>query len=390
MMNLPKDRLHGYIEQLTVEARSRLLVELERLHLVGEDLPGCSTLLEELRAEFRKGGQTHDRVSNPSRYFFQPLEPVLVNAASERTHEGQISRTSLAAIWEWISQCLLPAMAGEYDKQMRSAILAGRRLEAEKGAAAFQTKVAKCLEGILTDAGYAERVRAELALYTASKAILRDVEKMLKVFKAHDALALFVAALPKEIKAFKGRSLSEVRDLLDGLRKDHPEAVPFGLFVVATRLKDPLQLIRLATRFASSANVLDVAATPYAFAVPVVLGVLDESRAKLLEALRQNHALLAKEILARIYDIEHTLRAHIDRLAESEWGSQLDGLMARVAADLEPELRKLPPDLHHVLGSRALHHGDDWPTRLRRLMWRVRSLSLSVVTSWRAHASFKG
>jgi hypothetical protein len=73
---IPSDRIREYLRQLTPRARARLLAEMERLHLCGEDIPDTGLVLAALRAEFRKEGQTHDRVGNPSRYF---LEPVLVD-----------------------------------------------------------------------------------------------------------------------------------------------------------------------------------------------------------------------------------------------------------------------------------------------------------------------
>src|SRR5215210_774074 len=118
------DKVRDYVQCLTPHARSRLLTELERLHLAGGDFAGSEALLASLRAEFRNGGNAHDRVGGPSRYLFHPLEPVLVNSAPERANPGQISRGSLAVIWEWINHSLLPAMTREYDARMRQVIIA--------------------------------------------------------------------------------------------------------------------------------------------------------------------------------------------------------------------------------------------------------------------------
>ena len=78
------EHLIEYLRQLAPQVRRRLLAELERLHLLGEDIPHSEPLIAALRAEFRNTGQNHYRVGNPSRYFFQPLEPVLVDRAPER------------------------------------------------------------------------------------------------------------------------------------------------------------------------------------------------------------------------------------------------------------------------------------------------------------------
>ena len=50
------EHLAKYLQQLTPQVRARLLAELERLHLLGEDLPHSESLIEALRAEFRNTG----------------------------------------------------------------------------------------------------------------------------------------------------------------------------------------------------------------------------------------------------------------------------------------------------------------------------------------------
>ena len=105
------DRIRQYLRQMTPQSRRNLLVEIERMQMYGEVMPGSAAVLAELRAEFRNSGQSHVRVGNPSRYFFQPIEVLFVDRAPEHANAGQISRGSLSAIWEWINNSLLPRMA---------------------------------------------------------------------------------------------------------------------------------------------------------------------------------------------------------------------------------------------------------------------------------------
>jgi hypothetical protein len=82
------ENVREYVRRLTPQVRSRLLAELERLHLLGQSIPRTDALIAALRAEFRDTGQSHSRIGNPSRYFFEPLEAVLVNSAPERVNSG--------------------------------------------------------------------------------------------------------------------------------------------------------------------------------------------------------------------------------------------------------------------------------------------------------------
>jgi hypothetical protein len=354
----PIERIREYLGQLTPRTRGRLLTEAERLQLCGDDMTGFEVILAELRAEFRKD-QSHDRVDHASRYFFLPLEPIVAENTPDRANFGRISRGSLAPIWEWINQDLLPTMARDYTNTMKQALGANNTREAQQVAAAFQNKIAKYLESTLGAADAAERARAALSIYTSSRAAFGDLAKMLCVLRARDALAEFNKSLPAKFNKFEDEQLAEWRIKLDAFSTKNADAVPFALMMVAKRLKTPWQLIRFATKAARSKAAADIAATPYAIAVPMVLEQVDDRRLALRHTLRANRIPIAKDILTDIYNIERALRANIDGLDQSEWGRQLAELMEAVAAMLEVELRTLPGNLQHVLGSRAMRGGGD-------------------------------
>lgn len=90
------ERLTQFLQQPAPQVRGRLLAELERLHQLGEDIPHSEPLIAALRAEFRNTGQDRCRAGNPLRYFFEPLERVLVDGAPERANSGRVTRADLA------------------------------------------------------------------------------------------------------------------------------------------------------------------------------------------------------------------------------------------------------------------------------------------------------
>ena len=174
---------------MTPLARSNLLTELERLEICGAEIPGVGGDPGEVARGISQG-RTDLRIAsrNPSRYFFAPLEPLLVDGAPEHANSGRIQRGSLSAIWEWISRDLLPTMARDYIKAMNELIATDNQREARQVAAAFQTKVVKYLESTLGSPDGADQTRAKLATYTASRAAYGDLIKMLCVLRARDAL----------------------------------------------------------------------------------------------------------------------------------------------------------------------------------------------------------
>jgi hypothetical protein len=366
------ERIQEFLQRLTPLTRGNLLTELERLEVCGSDMPGSAELLDKLRAEFRKDGSVQNRLSSSSRCFFAPLEPVLIEGAPEHANSGRILRGSLAPIWEWISRDLLPTMARDYVNGINKLIAADNQREAQQVAATFQIKVLKSIENTLASSGAADQIRTKLATYTASRAVYDDLTKMLGVLRARDALAKFSEALPPTIGTLDDARVSKITKLLHAFRNTHAEEFPFALTLVAARLKTSWELIRLATKAAPSKNAADIAATPYAIVVSMVLDRLEDKRSALRVALKNNRVFVAKEILTDIYDTEYALRVRIDLLDQSDWGERLNGLMNAIAALVEAEVARFPDNVGHVLGSRSLRSHQSLAGRLTYLAWKGR------------------
>jgi hypothetical protein len=241
-----------------------------------------------------------------------------------------------------------------------------------EGRSRLSDKVATYLDNVLGSPDGAARARSGLATYTASHAAYGDLTKMLSVLRARDALAKFNEALPSSIQKFDDAKVLTITRLLHAFKKAHAEQIPFALALVARRLKTHWHLIRLATKAAPSKNAADVAATPYAIVVSMVLDRLEDSLPALRIALKNNRVLVAKEILIDIYDTEYALRVRIDRLDQSDWGSRLDRLMNSVATLVEAEVARFPDNVGHVLGSRRLRSHQSLAGRLIYLAWKGR------------------
>jgi hypothetical protein len=364
------DPLKQYLQQLTPQARSRLLAELERLHILGEDVPHSQEMIAALRAELRNTGESHYRIGNPSRYFFEPLEPVLVDVPPERVNSGQIARGSLGPIWGLMSEKLLPRMADEYVANIRKFIVLNNQSEARRIAAAFQNKVVAYLDGVLKTADGPASVRAGLDIYTSSRASFDDLTKMLRIIHARQELADFARALPPKIAMLERDHLARILDLLNKLRAKRSDIVPFALAIIARRLEKPWQLILLATRPAGSRAVPAIAASPYAVAVSMALDQINEKRLVLVDALKRNRILPAKEILAEIHAVDKAMREHID-FEGSDWGARLLKTMADVEIAVEAEINSIPSDHHnmvHVLETVKLRGDNSVGARLGRMV----------------------
>jgi len=371
-------QLWDFLARLSPLTRKSLLSELERLELCGVDVPRSADIQAKLRAEFGMTGADKDRDTNsPPRLFFAPLNPLLSEGAPEHANSGKIPRGSLGPIWEWISRDLLPTMTRDFVNQVKDLIAGDKHKEARQAVSAFQTKVVKYLESTLRDADSAGHTRFKLATYTASRSAYDDLVKIMQALRARDALANFNAALPERIAKFDDTQVHKTTALLHGFAKQDADAVPFAIALVAQRLRTPWQLIFLATKAAASRTAADVAKTPYAIAVSMVLDRIDDDRALLRIALRNNRVVTARDLLTEIYDIEHALRLRIDQFDQSAWGERLTSLMDAIASLVEAEVARFPEEVGHVLASRSLRSRDSLAGRLAQLASKGRDAMTS-------------
>jgi hypothetical protein len=362
-----------FLARLSPLTRKSLLSELERLELCGVEVPRSADIQAKLRAEFGMGGADKDRDTNsPPRLFFAPLNPLLSEGAPEHANSGKIARGSLDPIWEWISRDLLPTMTRDFVHQVKDLVAAGKQKDARQAVTAFQTKVVKYLESTLRDPDSAGHTRFKLATYTASRSAYDDLVKIMQALRARDALARFNTALPETIVKFDDAQVRKMTALLHGLAKDNADAVPFAIALIARRLRTPWQLIFLATKAAASRSAADVAATPHAIVVSMLLDRIDDDRASLRTALRNNRVIVARDLLTGIYDIEHELQLRIDQFDQSAWGVRLTSLMEAIATLVEAEVSHFPAEVGHVLASRSLRRGDTLAGKFAQLAWKGR------------------
>jgi len=380
------DRIWEFLQRLSPLTRSCLLTELERLELCGVDMPGSADIQARLRAEFRKDGGQPNREAEPSFHFFAALDPVLMEGVPDYDSPGRIPRASLVPIWEWSTRDLLPTMARDFNSQMQTLIGNDtKKKELRQAVSTFQTKVVKYLENTLSDATAAQMTRARLATYTSSRSAYGDLVKMMIALRSRDAIAKFNKALPERIAKLDNSEVAKLTALLDAFRKGNTDAVPFALAMIGKRLKTPWHLIRLATKASASKSAADVAATPYAIAIPMVLDRIDDGRRALRIALKQNRVIIARDLLSAIYDIEYALKKNIDQFDESAWGVRLQKLMDAVAELVAAEISRFPADVGHVLGSRRLRNHDSLAGKLASMAWKGRDVVSDAVTNGAAH-----
>jgi hypothetical protein len=331
--------LRAYFDQLPVETRTRLLAELELAQLRNDDMPELTeTVIEELTRGLRKSGAKLERVGNPSRLFFTPVEPFLVDGAPSAIRRAEIARGSLGPIWAWLCRDVAPQKAKRYSELATRALL-GRDLAGAKGLAhAFQGNAVKDFERTIFTSG-ADTVRDRLAAFMGPPRAFNDLLELIHVFSVRGLLALLASELPAKITDLRGSELDRAAAALGRLEQADRSAVLYGLVLLMQRLAMPWQLVRLALRSSQGGIVTDITQAPFAMGVGLVLRACEDMVARTCEQFREGDDGAASESLTR-------LAAAIEGVTELP--TPLHGAWGKRFAALRTQVEKLKELEHNV------------------------------------------
>jgi hypothetical protein len=349
---LAKQGLKQYLRELTPEARTLLAAELERARARGEEPPGASLILEELRSDAYDAGRKGPRPGHPQRLFFAPHEPFLVDDAPLRKHRGRISRACLAPLWEWICRDLVPHESKAYTEQVTILLGANERKAAEQVARVFQELAELRIREMLSLVKADEKARRKLASQIGTPNAVEDLREAATILRVRDALALIAARLPPSIGSLADEHLANVKSLLESPIGRHRDVFLHALLLVMSRLDSPWQLIRLAIAAAGTDAAARVAETQYAVAVEIVLTDTERMIARLRDVLKAGSSEEVASLLKDIHDSVRMVRTEMDLSGDTPWARQLSGLRAEVSRLLQAEIEMLPSQVRRVLRAR--------------------------------------
>lgn len=347
------ERLRQYLRELKPEARALLIAELERAVLRGDDVAGSELILTELRQLVRESRGLTPRLSSPTRLFYMPVEPFLVDDIADHNHPNRISRASLTPIWNWIARELLPDEAQDFADDAGDALLAGDHKRAAQLANAFQDKAGEAIAQAFADVAGDERAGRRLRSQIGTPRSEESATLIARAFRWRANFEAFSARLPLQIGDLSGAKLDEIKTLIDAETGLEPANFPCLLLIVMRRLSEPWQIVRFAVKAAGTDHSTRVAATSYALAVNIVLVELTRLVSELKSELRSGRGVGCGILLKNIHDAVRGLRTELDISSESHWGRQLSQLRAQVSGLLKSEIESVPGRVRRLLRPRA-------------------------------------
>jgi hypothetical protein len=241
-----QSKLAEYLGALRPDTQVAVLRELELSELRGDALgPSFRVVMNELRRGIRKSGRKVERVGNPSRVFYMPVEPFLISEVPRASIAATVSRPSLNPLWAWICRDLMPGEAKTYIETTTQALMADDRPSAVVTAAVFQDKFIVAADSILArkNSGLTKR----LAAYGGPDTMFDDLQSILYVIRNREALRDMAKRFPAKIGELNKVMVEQILALLVPLTEtDDTTVLSHALAIVMSQLADPWQILRLA------------------------------------------------------------------------------------------------------------------------------------------------
>jgi hypothetical protein len=324
--------------------------EFERSLERGEDVTVANFVLGQLRQIVRNDvEQVTARSEDPARVLFRPLEPFLVEH-SGAVRPGQIRRSSLPSIWQWLGRDGAAEAVREFETAL-ARLRGGSAAEVAQAARKIQTAVSEAIHAATAVIPGVDNQRQLVRI--GSPAVIEDLRSVGAVLGNRDALEALSSKLPGSIGAFGESQVNSVMSTLNVPSLQTPQVLPFTLSLVMTRLSSAWQIIRLAVRIASSDDEIKVAATPFGVAVTMALHDLSHQVAELRSRIKRGEFQNFGERLKVVHDGMRGVRTELDLRNDSVWGRQVAAIRVDVSNSLASEIESVPGRVRRLLRQRS-------------------------------------
>lgn len=341
------ERLRDYLGQLPPQAQALLMRAFERAIERGEDTAVATLVLEQLRKVVRGTEDAPPRTDDPARLIFRPLEPFLAEA-SVPLRAGQIRRSSLPPVWQWLVREGAPDQAREFEAVLARSGDGEKSHELEPAVRRMQMAASEAIANVATGPGDRQRASARVG----APNVIEDLVSIGAVLKTREALDTLNSRLPSFMRMFGESQVASVMAALNVPSLQTPQLLPFALTLVMRRLVAPWQIIRLAIKMAASDDEIRVAATPYGVGVTIALHDLACLAASLRMDIKRGHFANVAENLKNLHDGVRGLRTELDLRNDSAWGKQLTSIRADISNSLQSEIDSVPGRVRRLLRQR--------------------------------------
>src|SRR4051812_7891262 len=239
MSQTSTERLRDYLAQLPPQAQALLMREFERAIERGEDAAVASFVLEQLRKVVRgtqEDQEARPRTDDPARLLFRPIEPYLVES-NFPIRPGQIRRTSLLPVWQWLSREGAPDQTHAFEAVLAEIRNSGATVGLESEARKFQLAAAEAIAKVATPVAGDDRHRSLARIGPPN--VVEDLVSIGSVLRAREAMDTLGTRLPSQLRVFNDSQIVSVMAALNVPSLQTPNMLPFALSLIMQRLTAP-------------------------------------------------------------------------------------------------------------------------------------------------------
>jgi hypothetical protein len=333
--------LQSFLGKLPEKVATRLARAVEIDQLGGGRMLPHELILGALRPSLR---QLHERTPTPLRLFCRPFEDLLVQATPREKQKGRIARTSLAIVWRWLGQTLLPDATASYCAEIKSLALAGRFEDSLTRAGVFWLLAA----GQIRDAIARDRKAARAALQ--NDLVLADALEMALLLSAGQEIAGIQKLLVKPVPLMTEELLWSLRDIHDRLVSNIPDAAPYVACIAMNRLAHPWEALKLPQLVTRHTDDTLISSTDMGLVGDLLFANI-ELHGGAVRAAR--HPAFDPEALilhlAQFTELSSHIVKEIEMRRDGKWGKRLLADRAAVAETMDGLMEHAPKEIFAML-----------------------------------------
>jgi hypothetical protein len=341
-----KSKIRAYLAELPPATRSVLFAALERARASGTADPIHDFILAELRDVVVALGESAPRFPSPSRMFFRPVEPFLIDEVLPTKVPGRVARPALERIWAWIGE----HVAQDDVRTMEFALVKGgldrpkgdHDREIEDAADLFRTAVLRRLAPRLAEARESPETKRRIAGYVGGGRNFDELEDIYEILGSRQRLDEIAVALPDAVDPADPDHVVRVASIFKGLEPGRIAWYAAGL--IADRIDGKAKLPRLAAVLVGTDDPKPIAAAPAGRLVDLALSELERLSEVVVAMLNGPRNGVSPVAQLRDYNlIARQLRAAIAVDANPcDWTRHLLAIRTRISGRLAKDLGELP------------------------------------------------
>jgi hypothetical protein len=284
--------------------------------------------------------------ASPQRAFCQPFEDLLVDLVPAMKQKGRISRASIAPVWRWLENDLIPSRHKAFCEEIARAMHSGQSALLQAKRTELWGLAAAAIRAALATPEKKSAARAKLGSAIAAD----DALEMALLVSAGTDLLVLLQDLPRPIKSLGPREIAILRGAYDQLIKRQPDLAPYVAVIAMARLERPWEALHLAAIIARASNDAVISNTDMGIVGELLFSDLDR-HAAVIAAARPVHfdpdTLLPA--LAAFADLSAGMVKELGIRRDGKWGQHLTKARATVSAAMENLLARAPKEIAAAL-----------------------------------------